>query len=206
KKATLSIACAPSFSSTRLPNILATFKSKHQDVLVKLRELSTTAALELLRAQKIEFFVGPEVSDLADFEFTPIAPDPFFACVPGALDSSESTLLLHDISSKPLIVLAKPTALRGRLDRIANQQGLTLNVQFEVQQATTALALAAAGLGIAILPRIATMGPNNSGLRLIPITDDLATREIGIVTLKGAIPSDNGKLLLKIISDNLTID
>ena len=205
KKASLSIACAPSLSSSRLPKILATFKARHRKVQVKLKELSTAGALDLLRKQEIEFFIGPEVSDLADFQFEPIASDPFFACVPASLDAGDSELLLSNIADKPLIMLAKPTALRSRLDRIAQQQGMSLNVQFEVQQATTAIALAAAGLGIAILPRIATLDTNTSQLRLIPITDDLATREIGVVTLKGAIHSENGNLMLKIISENLSI-
>ncbi|MEO0919256.1 MAG: LysR family transcriptional regulator [Pseudomonadota bacterium] len=205
KEQALKIACAPSLSSTRLPNILATFKARHRKVQVTLKELSTVDALELLRAQEIEFFLGPEVADLADFQFEPIAPDPFFACVPASLDTGKAKLALSDLTDRPLIMLAKPTALRGRLDRIANGQGLTLNVQFEVQQATTAIALAAADLGIAIMPRIATMNPSISQLRLVPITDDLATRDIGIVTLKGATPSKNCGLLLKIIRENLNL-
>jgi DNA-binding transcriptional LysR family regulator len=200
---TISIACAPSLASTRLPNILAKLKARHPKIQVSLRELTTSSALELLREQQIEFFLGPEVPDLADFQFEPIAADPLFACVPASLDDGSASVSLAALSSVPLIMLSQPTALRATLDQIAAEQGLKLNVQFEVQQAITAIALAAADLGVAIMPRIATLHPNVAQLRLVPVSDALATRKIGIATLKGSSLSPHAKQLLAIIRENI---
>jgi DNA-binding transcriptional LysR family regulator len=189
RKDLIAIACSPTLASTRLPNILATFKARFPKTHLSLQEVTTADALPLLREQDIEFFLGPEIADLADFQFVPIIVDPLYACVPAGLDDSSNAMTLADLTPLPLILLARPTAIRGTVDMIAEAEGLRFNIQYEVRDAITALALAAAGLGVAILPRIATLHSIASQLRLVRISHEQASRKVGIFTLMGSSQS-----------------
>lgn len=203
KKEIISIACAPTLASTRLPSILSSFKARFPKVQVNLREVTTADALEMLRNQDIELFVGPEIADLADFKFDPIVEDPLFACFPSALYDGRRETYLADLADLPIILLSHPTAVRGMIDKLAADHGLTLNVQFEVQQAVTAISLAAANLGVALLPQIAVGHAASLQLQTIPVMDHGATRQIGIATLRGAAPSPFAAQLISTIGDDL---
>ncbi len=202
KKNSLTMGCAPTLASTRLPEILSSFKVNHPNVQVFVHEVSTLRAIELLIAEEMEFFLGPEIADMREFQFDPIAADPLYAAIPDKFDRGAASWSLSDLASMPLILLSHPTALRSMLDALAQGQGLNLNVQYEVQQVTTALALARAGLGIALIPRIATLYPG-TGLRMATVDDELATRKLGIAMLKGKTPSRHCQRLIDLIRSNL---
>jgi DNA-binding transcriptional LysR family regulator len=202
RKGHVRIACAPTLASTRLPNILATFKVRHPRSKVEVRELPTAASLEMLRRGEIEFFVGPSIPGMADFVFEPIAHDPVLACVPAIYDEGKDSLSLADLETTPLILLSHGTAIRGVIDSIADAAGLSLDVQYEVQQGITAIALASAGLGVAIIPRIATLQNNYSQFRLVPLSDPSAAREIGIVTLRGYVHHSYAEQLIDLFRNN----
>ncbi len=203
RKGHVRIACAPTLASTRLPNILATFKVRFPHSKVEVRELSTAASLEMLRRGEIEFFFGPSIPSMADFDFEPLVHDPVLACVPAIYDDQRETLSLADLQTTPLIMLSQETAIRGLIDTIADAAGLTLDIQYEVQQGITALALASAGLGVAILPKIVTLQNNYSQLRTVQLTDSSAFRQIGIVTLRGYVHHSYADQLIDLIRNNL---
>ena len=56
----------------------------------------------------------------------------------------------------------------------------------EVQMPETAIALAAKGLGGAVIPELALPPRRPPGLRVLPITDPPLLREIGLVKLRGS--------------------
>jgi DNA-binding transcriptional LysR family regulator len=80
---------------------------------------------------------------------------PLFACVPAVFDEGQSSISLADLLEKPVILLSKTTAVGGLIDETLEALAVRLDVQFEVQAATTALAPAASGLGIAIVSQVA---------------------------------------------------
>ncbi len=197
------IACAPTLASTRLPNILATFHVRFPRSFVEVRELSTAPLLELLRKQDVEFGLGPAIPDMGEFEFEPVLDDPLHACIPPVFDNGAESIALADLVNKPCILLSQATALRGMIDTAMEALGLSLDVQFEVQQATTAIALAAAGLGIAIIPKIALSQTTAPQFRVAPISAPMAHRKIGIITLRGHVQYSYSEQLISLIRANL---
>lgn len=197
------IACVPTLASTRLPNILATFRVRFPRSIVQVRELSTGAVLALLRNQEVEFALAPSIPNMGEFLFEPILEDPLYACVPSIFDDGEDSIALADLADKPSILLSQTTAIRGTIDAALSAQGISLDVQYEVQQTTTAIALAATGLGIAIIPKIALTQANAPQFRVMPITDASARREIGIITLRGHVQHSYSEQLISLIKSNL---
>ena len=85
----------------------------------------------------------------------------------------------------PTLVLTGSAAMQGMLDKALKAAGITLNIQYEVQQVQTQVAMATAGLGAAILPRIAIPLKLDSRVRAVPIVDPPLVRELCVVTFRG---------------------
>lgn len=197
------IACAPTLASTRLGRILATFKLRYPRSLVDVKETPPTAALTLLQEQEVELYIGPEVPGLSDFQFEPILEDHLVACVPADFDDGAQSFLLSEVANYPLILLDRQTASRALIDRISADQNLTLNMQYEVQNAYTAIALASAGLGVALVPEIAVPMLPAAEFRVVRIADTQSSRSVGILTAKGYVQHSYSEQLIELIRTEL---
>lgn len=203
RKGKVQIACAPTLAASRLGDILATFKLRYPRSVVEVQETPPQAALALLQQQEVEFYVGPEVPNLTDFQFEPIIRDPLVACIPHDVAIEESTLPLEALSRFALVLLNRKTAVRSLVDRLTREAGVELHVQYEVDSVQTALALASAGLGVTILPSIALGANIDRRLRVLPLDHPLACRSVGIITNRGYIQQRYAEQLIGLIRTNL---
>lgn len=203
RKGKIQIACAPTLAASRLGDILSTFKLRYPRSVVEVHETPPTAALAMLQQQEVEFYIGPEVPNLNDFQFESIIDDPLVACIPQELYSGESKIKLVDIAQFPLIMLNRKTAVRGLVDRMMQEEGIELKVQYEVETAQTAVALALSGLGVSIIPGIALGNVMDKRLRIVPLDNPNARRAVGIITLRGYVQQRYAEQLITLIRTNL---
>jgi DNA-binding transcriptional LysR family regulator len=203
RRAHIRIACAPTLASTRLPNILANFRVRYPRSFVDVREHSTASILDLLRNHEVEFGLAPSIPNMGEFQFEPILDDPLYAFVPPGLDDGKAKLGLADLVGQPCILLSSSTAVRGTIDAALAALGVALDVQYEVQQATTAIALANAGLGVAILPKITLLLVSAPQFRAVPLADDNVHRKIGLITARGYLHHPTSEQLMELIRASL---
>ncbi|ASW10256.1 MULTISPECIES: LysR family transcriptional regulator [unclassified Rhizobium] len=203
RKGKIQIACAPTLATSRLGDILSTFKLRYPRSVVEVQETPPQAALVMLQQQEVEFYIGPEVPNLNDFHFESIIDDPLVACIPEELYTGEKAIRLDAIAQFPLIMLNRKTAVRGLVDRLTREEGIELNVQYEVESAQTALALAASGLGVSIVPGIALGRNVDSRVRVVPLANPNARRAVGIITSRGYVQQRYAEQLIALIRTNL---
>ncbi len=186
RKGRVRLASSPTVAASWLPGILATFRSRHPQIALSVRELVSSELLEVVRNQEVDFAIAPLVPKMPEFTFEPIIHDQIWALIPIGFDMlPPGPLNLGDLGRVPSIMLTNLTALRGTIESALAARGDTLNIRCEVQQVSTAIAMAIAGLGVAIVPGIAVPRPEPATLRVVPITGPEIFREIGVVTLKG---------------------
>ena len=106
-------------------------------------ETPPQAALALLQQQEVEFYLGPELPNLNDFQFESILDDPLMACIPTETYGGEKKLNLSDLARFPLILLNRKTAVRGLLDRLTAADMLAIG-------AVSALVPMLGNLGLAL--------------------------------------------------------
>jgi DNA-binding transcriptional LysR family regulator len=203
RKGKIQIACAPSLASSRLGDILATFKLRHPGSVVEVQEAASKAALTLLHEQEVEFYIGPEVPNLNEFQFEPIIDDPLMGCIPEELFAGEATIAFEALARFPLILLNRKTAVRGLIDRLTRVEGIELKAQYEVESAQTAMALTSAGLGVSILPGIALGSCLDKRFRAVPLKNRLARRAVGIITNRGYVQQRYAEQLIALIRTKL---
>jgi DNA-binding transcriptional LysR family regulator len=183
----LTLACVPTLAATRLPEILATFQKSYPGFTAHVRELTSTEMLDCIRRQDVDFGIGPRTPNAApELHFEPILLDEMYALIPTSIDVVErETISLLELSHMPTLVLTGTSSMPGLLDKAQKAAGVTLNIKYEVQQVQTQIAMATAGLGAAILPRIAIPTRPDPRVRAVRIVDPPLVRELCVVTLRG---------------------
>ncbi|MES2532971.1 MAG: LysR substrate-binding domain-containing protein [Pseudomonadota bacterium] len=180
----LSFACVPTIASTRLPAILTAFAKKHPGITVHVRELANQDLLEAVRRREVDFAIGPVPERRGELDFTPIFTDAYCALLPkGYRDGGRASISLKELSKMPLLKLSSSTAFRDHIDAALRANDLTVESSYEFMQVNTLVAMAEAGLGIALLPHVAL--PQRSALKAVRITGPALSRTIAIITIRG---------------------
>lgn len=201
----LSLACAPTIASTRLPDILTAFQKSFPSVTADIRELASNEMLDAIRQQEVDFGIGPRVPNASEFQFHTIMVDEICALIPAHLGfTSSQSIAFAELAQLPLLVVTNSSAIQSLLDDAQHAAGVKLNIKYEVRQVQTQIAMAAAGLGAAIVPRIAVPAIPDPRLVAVPIVDPPLSREICIVTMRGQILSPIATRLVAMLQRQLT--
>jgi DNA-binding transcriptional LysR family regulator len=88
---------------------------------------------------------------------------------------------------------------RAALERDLARRGLAFDVKCEVLHVHTLAAFAIAGLGVAILPRVAVPPALPATMQALPVGDPAMTRTVGILTRRGHSLSPAGEALKEVV-------
>lgn len=186
QKGSVLIGCVPTIASTRLPYALALFEKLYPGVTVHVREMLSIALFESVRRQEVDFGIGPQTNDSKALCFQAIYSDEMCAFVPRSYKlARKDAITLREISQFPVLTWGNQTTLDAALTPILEREGISFNTKYEVTEPHTAVAMSAAGLGIAILPRIMLPAQGHPSLRILPLAGVSLSRQISIITLRG---------------------
>jgi len=180
----LSFACVPTVSGTRLPQILTVFAKRYPGIVVNVRELANKELLEAVRRREVDFAIGPIPERKVDLDFSPLFTDEYCALLPTWYeDGGRSGIPLSELARSPLLKLSGSTAFRDHVDTALREKGLDDQTNYEFMHVTTLVAMAEAGLGVALMPRVAI--PRNTVLKVVRVTSPALSRTVAIITIRG---------------------
>lgn len=161
---TVRLGVVSSVASTRLPGWLAGFAAEHPLVRLQLVERDTFGLLELLRAGRLQAAIVRTPCPDEGLGRVPLAQETLVAAA-RALPEGELTPAV--LAAQPLILYRRwEELLRARFERA----GTPFLPRCVCDDARTAVQLAAAGIGTAIVPASAAAG---SGLAVRPVEEPL---------------------------------
>lgn len=169
------LAAPPFLAATVLPGVLAAFRAAHPGLTVDLADRPTAGIVAALRDGGADLGLGTFPAAGADLIRRPVMADPMMAFArPRRLPP---VARWADLAGHPVIAMAPTSGLRLPTELGFEAAGLPLAPVQEVQGIGTALSLAAAGFGVAILPGYAraALPP---GLSAHALTDPVITREV----------------------------
>jgi DNA-binding transcriptional LysR family regulator len=200
RQETLSIGCLPTIASGRLPRALQRFQERHPNVAVRIYDNSASEISDLVQSGTVEFGITLVASHRWDFEIEMLIKDPFTLVCPEEHPlASQPSVSWSDLSGEPLIRVSQQTGNRMIIDDALGSRREALNWRFEVQHLQTAIALAAAGVALTVVPRMALDVVGKRGLKLVPLRNPSIARQIGIVSRRGAPLSPMADELRRII-------
>ena len=143
-----------------LPDVIRAFRQDYPKAKIVMRNGASDLLLEALKKDQIDFAVLPrDAAELPDgFEASEIFKEPLYVtAVPGYIDSSaltdEGYLPLTELEHYPLIALQQGHALRRRMDRLIHANNLNVHRIMELGSCISAAQFAAAGIGVAVVPK-----------------------------------------------------
>lgn len=199
QRGTLSFGCIPTIAATVLPRILRNFQTNYPGISISLRELTAEELLESIRRKEVDFGIGVRTDRSTEFNFENLFEEPIYAIATSAFPL-KARLDLAELSKYPLLLNSSSTALRRLLDRSFAARDLPMNIKFEVAHTHTLTALAIAGLGVGILPKIAIPPLARKRFQSVPIVNPVLTRTIAIIALKGRSLSPAAQALTQTIA------
>ncbi|WML44827.1 LysR family transcriptional regulator [Neobacillus sp. PS3-40] len=148
---TLRIGSISSMSAKLLPGMIGSFKKRFPGIEIILYEGSYEEVRNWLKLSVVD--VGVVTEENHEFEFIPLLQDKMVVFLPENHPlSNQSHLHLKEIANESFIM---PKECDRVLQAIFKEQGIYPNIQFEVRDIATIIAMVQEGVGNTILPEMA---------------------------------------------------
>jgi DNA-binding transcriptional LysR family regulator len=187
KFAQVTLACVPTAAFYFLPRVIERFNQKFPHIRFRILDLSANEALESVARGEAEFGINLTGSSHPEIVFTPLIDDPFvLACRRDHPLSKRRHLTWKDLQGQAVIGVSRNSGNRMILDSALARAEVQLEFFYEVNHLTTSLGLVERGLGISVLPKLATPPNGHPTIVTKPIHDPVVKRTIGIIERRTA--------------------
>jgi LysR family transcriptional regulator, carnitine catabolism transcriptional activator len=195
RRGVVTVASLPSIAAAVLPRAIAELALRHQGIAVRVRDVVADQVVALVKSGEADFGLG-SCGVERDVTAQPLFADRLAAFVPKHHRlAARRHVTLREVAAYPLVLTSRDSSLRELVERALDHDGLSVTVAHEATYMTTALGLAAAGLGVAILPDAANTSASRA-IRRVEIRKPVLTRQIGILTRAGrSLPPAAHKLV-----------
>jgi DNA-binding transcriptional LysR family regulator len=181
-----------------LPKYVEAFHRAHPKIELRLHNVTGLEGLAQVRADRVDFAVGPMFEIPDDIEFHPVVSyDSILITCLGHPLAQKEKITLKDISEHPLILPPRHLSTWGTVDHIFRKHGLPYQVAMEVGGWEVIKKYVEMGLGISIIISICITGDEK--LEVIPLGDFFPRRTYGVVLRKGKILSPQAKRLVNLL-------
>jgi LysR family transcriptional regulator, carnitine catabolism transcriptional activator len=199
RRGMVSIAVLPSVAVNFLPGIIRSFTDDHPGIDVQIHDVVAERLIEAVKKEMADFGIGSPMQTDRELVFTPLMADRLYAFVPAdhAL-ARQRSVTVRELAQLPLIVTGRDSSVRERFERALRRERLTAKIAYETNYISTAVSLAKAGLGVAILPESAA-GDDSSVLRSLPIGKPQLGRKIVLIQRKDRTLSPAASEMVSVI-------
>lgn len=188
-RAQVRLASVPTAAFYFLPRVVQAFHARYPEIRFRIMDLSANEGLDAVANGEVEFGINITGATRDDLMFTPLMEDPFvLACRRDHEFAARAALPWSALEGHPLIGVSKTSGNRAVLDRALATAAKRpdLNWFYEVNHLSTSLGLVEAGLGISVLPQLATPQREHPLIATVILQDPVVTRTIGLVERRGA--------------------
>ena len=194
----LSIGAIPSVSACVLPSAIAAFRKRYPLVELALFEGTSETVAQWVDSGRVEFGIIQLPAASGRFEEEILFTEPFVALVPSShVVAKQRVASLEKFADQPFILYkgrARDSALAA-----CRAIGFEPRVACESTELETIRRLVAAGLGIAILPQLATQHPA-VGCTAVRLRGNPIERQVALLSGKGHKPSPSATAFRALLS------
>lgn len=178
-----------------LPELLRSFRARHPEVQLQLREATSDVQLEALVDGTIDagLVIRPQLAVLPHgVSYLPLVREPLVLAVPEGWQPSGSSVVpasisLRDAAHEPLIIFPRRSApaFYDIITAYYARDGLTPVIAQEAIQMQTIVSLVSAGMGVALVPA-SLCNLRRTGVSYLALRDTAPEIETGLVWREGA--------------------
>ena len=186
KRGALRLGLPPIGSSNLFAPLFAIYRQRYPGIDVRLVEHGSDRLEEVLRAGEVDFaaLLLP-VSE--DFEYQAMRREPLTALLPrGHALAQRDSIAFADLHDVPFILFESGFALNRIILDVCRRQGFAPTIAARSSQIDFIVELAAAGLGVAFLPRMIAEQRRRPTVSLVPLAEPEADWDMALVWRRGA--------------------
>lgn len=198
----LDIAAGESTILYILPRFVKMFVEQHPQIELKLHNVTGRDGMAMVRADEVDFAVGPAPEDAEDIEYREyFSSDPMLIVAQGHPLAKKRKVLLKDVAQYPLILPPRHLATWRVVDFTFQKHKLRYDVKLEAGGWEVIKRYVELGLGVSIVASICLTGQEN--LVAIGMSRYFPRRTYGVVTRKGKFLSPQGERFLEILAKHV---
>src|SRR5919202_1679684 len=169
---------------------------------IRILDLGANEGLEAVARGEADFGINFIGASHPEIEFTPLAVDPFvLTCRHDHPLAGREQVIWKELANHRVITVGRTSGNRILIDNALSRHGLGLNWSYELSHLSGSLGLVEAGLGVAVLPKLATPAAGHPIIQTVPLVEPEVTRTIGVVQRRGAILSPRAGQFLTMLLD-----
>jgi LysR family hydrogen peroxide-inducible transcriptional activator len=202
----LKVALIPTIGPYLLPLVARKLRKQLPRLKVMLYEYQTQPLLEKLRAGDIDLGILALPVPLDGLEARPLYDEDFTLAVPSNNPlAKRSNVKIDDLSGETLLLLEDGHCLRDQALDVCSRIDVKESEDYRATSLETLRQMVAAGLGITLLPKLATRGPFGSGqgLTVKEFSRPVPSRSIGAVWRKSTARTDAIKAVCEAIHSSM---
>jgi DNA-binding transcriptional LysR family regulator len=202
---TLRLGAFPTFGASLLPFAITTFAQRHPGVALSVRSSRLRGLLELLRDREIQMAVLWDYAwsrlDEPDLVVTPLLDDRTQLVVSESHPlARRASVRVEELARERWITRADGHPVVEVLVRTCQIADFEPAISFEANDYQEAQAMVAAGLGVALAPRLALTGLRDD-VRVVQFADDVPARRIMLAHSAARVPSPPEVAMARILRD-----
>lgn len=201
----LAFTCAPGLSSAVIPAVLTEFKRQYPEVKTVMHDAADSSLIQRVLSEDVEFSIGFFEHEPEAVTRMPLIVDYLCAvCTKDSPLARKKRVTWEDLRQESLINLTRGTQVQQIVsDALANAGGAHRPV-YEITFMQTALALAAQGHGVVVVPGYLVKGhPHLSTLVAKQLHDPLIERSLLVHTRQGHTLSAPATTFLEMVREHL---
>lgn len=185
RRGSLSVAATATVAQSIFPRAMQVLHRTHPDIQVRLCEVAPEAFVDTLRASRVDLGIGILEAPVPGLAEEVVMRDTLVAAsLPSSALQAHGPLRWDELAAHPVITVRSGYGVRHQIDEAAARAGVTLQITQEVSLLSTALALAAHGLGVALVPGSLAGAAAAATLLVRPMADPAVERAVAIVAVK----------------------
>ncbi|TCR70457.1 LysR family transcriptional regulator [Bosea sp. BK604] len=182
KRGRIVVAAPPLLAAVILPEAIAEMRERYPGIQISVIDVKTDTIVEAVRLGRADCGVGTFAAVEDGIERIPMARDSLMLfCDHSSRFAAAGTVTWRDLRDEPLITLTRDSGIRLLVEVGYETAGVQLLPAYEVTQITTALALAEARLGIAVLPTYARAAAPHRRVIARPLAEPTIARDIVMI-------------------------
>lgn len=166
----VSIAAGTAIACSVLPEVLRKFSREHPSVRINLRDDNSRGIVERVMRSDVDFGIGSVVGESNSLELLPLLSAPI-----GLLFNPDCYKLprragLAQLTKLPLLKETDDTSIMNLLRLHGSSIVASMESGIEVSSLAVQLAMARAGVGVAVMSALGASHPSAAGLRFTPLS------------------------------------
>ena len=202
RRGVLRIAATSAVAQTLLPSLIQRFNAISPDVRIIVDDCAPAEFIDRITSERVHLGIGTLEAAVAGLAQQVFMKDWLYAVADKKLlASTGSTITWKQMAALPIITVKPGYGVRRSIDHAADSAGINLNIIQEVSLLSTALAMAAQGLGVAIIPGPLPNTPQYAFLQVRRLIRPLVVRDMSVIYRSDRPLSPPAREFVKILGE-----